>query len=362
MGINLFNNPDLTFKSRVPEGKTGWQSPSNIALVKYWGKKPVQIPRNPSVSFTLKESFTETVVEYGPVSCKKKVTFYLDGKINEGFEKKIDTYFKSIEPVFPFLKQLDITIRSKNTFPHSAGIASSASGMSALALCLCTIEQNHFGTLENKAEFFQKASYIARLGSGSAARSLYAGLVSWGKIEEDAKTSNLWGTRQSEKVHSDFLSFHDTILIVDAGQKKVSSRVGHSLMKTNPYAKARFRQAGNNIAQLLSAMQQGDMEQFISITESEALTLHAMMMTSNPYFLLMKPNTLQIIERVFDYRKSTGIPVCFTLDAGPNVHLLYPAKVRAEVSSFIQAELKQFVYQSMIIEDRVGNGPEKIDL
>jgi diphosphomevalonate decarboxylase len=360
VSITTYNNSALTFNGKIPEGKVAWQSPSNIALVKYWGKKEVQIPCNPSISFTLKESYTETVVEYKPTSDKSKVQFSLDGKINDQFGDKISNYFNSIEPVFPFIKQLDFTIHSKNTFPHSAGIASSASGMSALALCLCSIEKENFNTFDTENSFFQKASFLARLGSGSAARSLYSGMVSWGTIEGNKETSNLWGTAQNKNIHPDFLTFHDSILIVDAGQKKVSSRIGHGLMNNNPYAETRFKQAQSNIKELLVALKTGNMEKFINITESEALTLHAMMMTSNPYYLLMKPNTLQIIERVFDYRKSTGIPIAFTLDAGPNIHLLYPAKVRSEVSSFIQAELKQFTHQSMIIEDKVGNGPVKL--
>ncbi len=362
MSTAPYNNPGLTFNGNIPEGMVGWQSPSNIALVKYWGKKEVQIPCNPSISFTLKASYTETVVEYCQASGKKRVTFYLDGKLNEDFGKKIDTYFKSIESVFPFVKQLDFTIRSKNTFPHSAGIASSASGMSALALCLCSIEKEHFGFEDNEEAFFRKASYLARLGSGSAARSLFGGLVSWGKIDGDNNSSDLWGIQRLKEVHPDFLSFHDDIIIVDASQKKVSSRVGHGLMKSNPYAAERFKQAQSNVAKLMAAMKTGDIETFINITESEALTLHAMMMTSNPYYLLLKPNTLQIIERVREYRQTTGIPVSFTLDAGPNIHLLYPDKVQADVKDLMDSELKQFAFNEMIINDRVGEGPVRVSI
>ena len=357
----MYNNPKLIFEQSVPQGKVSWRSPSNIALVKYWGKKPVQIPLNPSISFTLSESNTETTVEYSPaVNGEMSVQFLLEGKPNEQFAEKIQAYFKGLDAVFPFLKQLKFTIRSSNTFPHSAGIASSASGMSALALCLCSIEQEHFGGLDSEAAFFQKASYLARLGSGSACRSLYGGLVSWGKVDGREETSDLWGTQQVKEVHPDFLTFKDSILIVDAAQKKVSSRVGHGLMNSNPFSSARFEQAQTNIMRLMEALKAGDMDAFINITESEALTLHAMMMTSNPYYLLMKPNTLNIIERIFDFRKSSGIPVCFTLDAGPNIHLLYPDKVIAEVNAFIDGELKPFLHQGRVIADRVGEGPEKL--
>jgi len=362
VSTTTYNNPDLIFSGKIPEGIVGWQSPSNIALVKYWGKKGVQIPCNPSISFTLNASYTETVVEYHPTANKKWVTFYLDRKINEGFEKKIEAYFETIEPIFSFIKQLDFTIRSKNTFPHSAGIASSASGMSALALCLCSIEKEHFGIEGSDQDFFKKASYVARLGSGSAARSLFGGVVSWGQIDGNHNSSDLWGTQQVKDIHPDFLSYHDSIIIVDAAQKKVSSRVGHGLMNSNPFAAKRFKQAQSNIIRLIKAMKDGDIETFINITESEALTLHAMMMTSNPYYLLLKPNTLQITERVFEYRERTGIPVSFTLDAGPNIHLLYPNRVRSEVKAWIDSELKQFAFNEMIIEDEVGEGPVRLSI
>jgi diphosphomevalonate decarboxylase len=357
----MYKNPNLLFNQSVPQGKVNWRSPSNIALIKYWGKKAVQIPLNPSISFTLSESFTETTVEYSPLKAgEADVQFFLEEEFNASFGEKISTYFQSLDSIFPFLKQLKFTIRSSNTFPHSAGIASSASGMSALALCLCSIEQEHFGGLESKEDFFQKASYLARLGSGSACRSLYGGLVSWGKVEDREETSYLWGTQQNNDVHPDFLSFNDSILIVDAAQKKVSSRIGHGLMNNNPFSAARFEQAQANILRLMEVLKAGDMDAFINITESEALTLHAMMMTSNPYYLLMKPNTLNIIERIFDFRKSTGTPVCFTLDAGPNIHLLYPENVSTEVNAFIDSELKPFLHQGRVIADRVGAGPEKL--
>ncbi len=363
MATNLFHNPRLKFTGKVPSGKVGWQSPSNIALVKYWGKKAVQIPCNPSLSFTLSRSITKTTVHYKPASAKKgMLRFFLDEKEHVKFAEKIKIWFNSIEPLFPFIAQLDFTIHSKNTFPHSAGIASSASGMSALALCLCSIEEEFFGFNGSRDDFLKKASYIARLGSGSAARSLFGGLVSWGETESVSNSSDLWATPQSENIHPDFLSFHDSIIIVDAAEKKVSSRVGHSLMNSNPFAAERFNQAHQNIKALLNAMKTGDMKTFIRITESEALTLHAMMMTSNPYYLLLKPNTLQIIEQVFQYREKSGIPVAFTLDAGPNIHLLYPESVKNEVTSFINSSLKKFAFNAMVIKDYVGKGPEKSEI
>lgn len=358
----MYDNPKLKFKKLPDFKEIKWKSPSNIALVKYWGKKPVQIPMNPSVSFTLQKSATTTKMNIRPVQNKEtRINFYLGKEKNELFAEKTLDFFNSISYIFPFIKQLDFEIKSENSFPHSAGIASSASGMSALALCLCDIERTYFNTLQTEDEFYQKASYVARLGSGSAARSIFGGAVLWGEIPYIPESSDFYGLSLKERLHDEFKNYQDTILIVDAGQKKVSSRVGHSLMKTNPFASQRFEQAKTNTENIIKVLETGDIETFIKITESEALTLHAMMMTSTPYFLLIKANTLQIIEKLWEYRLETGIPLSFTLDAGPNVHLLYPQQYKKEIKDFISSELKKYLQSPGKIYDCVGTGPEKLN-
>jgi len=107
-------------------------------------------------------------------------------------------------------------------------------------------------------------------------------------------------------------------------------------------------------------LENGDVAEFIKIVESEALTLHAMMMTSMPYYILMKPNTLEIINSIWKYRNATGIPVCFTLDAGANVHVLYPQNVKEKVLEFITKELIGYCENSQYICDEIGTGSERI--
>ena len=107
-------------------------------------------------------------------------------------------------------------------------------------------------------------------------------------------------------------------------------------------------------------MKSEDLDGFVEIVESEALSLHAMMMTSNPYFILFKPNTLSIIEKIWDLRKNNKIPICFTLDAGANVHLLYPFEFKNIVKIFIEDELKEFCQNGQYILDYVGVGAKKI--
>lgn len=356
-----YNNPNLVFTD-IPTGKAGWCSPSNIALIKYWGKKEIQIPSNASLSFTLSKSQTETIIKFSPsLNNQCNIDFYFDGIPNRKFAEKTSVFFNKIIDIFPFIKQLNFSIYSKNTFPHSAGIASSASGMSAIALALCDIENQYFNTYSTEEEFYQKASFIARLGSGSACRSVYGGLVSWGRIESLEHSSDLWGSNISFDVNPIFKDYHDSILIVDSGEKKVSSTVGHGLMNTNPFFESRLQQARTNIAKLVDVLKSGDIIEFIRIVESEALTLHAMMMTSSPYYLLMKPDTISIINKIWEFRNETNVPVCFTLDAGPNIHLLYPHDYRDQVQSFINSTLSKFT-QGNVINDFVGNGAEKLSL
>jgi len=100
----------------------------------------------------------------------------------------------------------------------------------------------------------------------------------------------------------------------------------------------------------------------MEIVESEALTLHAMMMSSNPYFILMKPNTLEIINKIWDFREKTGLPVCFTLDAGANVHVLYPEKDAKKVFEFIKNELVAYCENEQYLCDRIGDGAKELTI
>jgi len=343
----------------LPEGKVSWESPSNIALVKYWGKKSEQLPANPSISFTLNNCKTTTTLTY---STAEKLSFevYVDGKREESFEPKIKTFFDRISEFSSFINKYQFRIDTSNSFPHSSGIASSASGLSALALCICSIEQN-INPEFNKDNFINKASFLARLGSGSACRSLFPKMASWGKHEEFEDSSDFIGT-QYNAVHSVFSTYQDTILLVDKGQKQVSSTVGHGLMHNHPFSDARFTQANSNLSKLKSVLQLGDLIEFNKIVETEALTLHAMMMSSDPYFLLVRPNTIAIIEKVWAFRDKHQLNMTITLDAGANVHLLYPEAQKQAVIDFIKSELVVFCENGAYICDSVGLGPKQLSL
>ncbi|WKK66226.1 diphosphomevalonate/mevalonate 3,5-bisphosphate decarboxylase family protein [Lutimonas zeaxanthinifaciens] len=351
----IFN---LSSEDTKASGSVTWQSPSNIALIKYWGKTDPQIPKNVSVSFTLSNCNTQTTVRYSPkMSSSDGFDFkvFFDEKENQNFRPKIEQFFERVVEYVPFIRNFQFEIHTENSFPHSSGIASSASGMSALALCLMSIQKSIDPQL-SESEFNQKASFLARLGSGSAARSIEGPVVVWGQHPSVYKSNDLYGTKYSGEIHDVFTSFHDTILLVDKGEKKVSSTLGHKLMLGHPFAESRFEQAKDNMSRLIAILKNGELDSFIDVVEREALSLHAMMMTSDPYFILMKPNTLEIINRIWNFRKLSGFHICFTLDAGANVHVLYPDKDKNAAVEFIKKELVSFCQNGQFIEDTVGNG------
>ena len=347
----------------VKKGSFQWSAPSNIALVKYWGKKENQIPANPSISFTLKNCKTITTLAFEPkqsVSENFSFDLFLDGKSKEDFKPKMLKFFERVEIYLPFLKDFHFTISTENTFPHSSGIASSASGMAAMAVNLMSIEKL-FNPEMTENYFWQKASFLARLGSGSACRSVKGSVVVWGENASIENSSDLFGVPFSQPIHQNFKNYQDTILLVDKGEKVVSSTVGHELMHNHPFATQRFSQAHENLAQMKQILTEGNLEKFVSLVESEALTLHSMMMTSMPYFILMKPNTLEIINKIWKFRQQTDIQVCFTLDAGANVHVLYPENVKDEVLQFIKNELIGYCQNQQYICDEIGHGVEQLN-
>lgn len=346
-------NKDLSASA----GAIKWSCPSNIAIVKYWGKRPIQLPRNPSLSLTLSKALTRTEVNYNyDPSTTGDVSFLFEGKEHPAFHLRINEYLRKLYVHLPWLEHTSMLIKSENTFPHSSGIASSASAMGALASCLVSMEEEITGTgVENPKNL---ASFLARLGSGSASRSLYPGFALWGRSSAWAGSSDEFAIPVSGIQHS-FVGMHDSILIVDPGEKTVSSSAGHALMEENPYAPIRFKQAIKNISELKQILTDGSWPRFIDLMEEEALSLHAMMLSSKPGYLLMLPDTLEIIRKVRAFRLDTGFHLGFTLDAGPNVHLIYDDAHIKAVRRFITSDLVQHCKNQQVIHDEIGKGPEK---
>lgn len=335
------------------EFKSSWKSPSNIAFVKYWGKRSEQIPCNPSISMTLDKCCTTTkLVAYPRRNQNMLHSFTLEGQSKPEFSSRVEKFLFRLSEDYPVLKNYYFEIDSSNSFPHSSGIASSASAFSALSLCVVDF-LNHLNLL--KGEFFEVASYISRLGSGSACRSIYGSYSLWGE-------SMTMGSNQLAmplEVADFWKELRDTIILVDESEKSVSSSAGHALMQNHPFASVRFKQAKANTEKLIHLLRSDDMTnnqvyEFGSLIEEEAMSLHAMMMTSSPSYILLRAKTIEIIDKLKKWRKQEKLAVFFTLDAGPNIHLLYFSKDKNKVDEFVSSlELKT-------IEDKLGDGPRRL--
>ncbi len=325
--------------------ETSWRSPSNIAFVKYWGKKGHQLPANPSLSMTLKNCFTETRLSFSVGTSHPGVELFLNGLRQEKFAAKIEAYLRSLESL-SWLAKVHVRIDTHNTFPHGTGIASSASGLSAFALGLTDYLFHLSGV---KVDFFRTASYLSRLASGSASRSVYGGFVSWGD-ESDFYASSI-------PVHPELAHLRDSVLVVSGDEKTVSSTAGHGRMSEHPYASARFAQARTNYHRTRAALTAGDLSEVGAVLESEALSLHAMMLTAPSAFTLLKPKTLAAIDMIWAFRRETQLPLYFTLDAGPNLHLIYPESSQHKIRTFISHELAPLA--ESVIDDECGEGPVK---
>lgn len=322
------------FLMKEIQGTIGYSSPSNIALVKYWGKHGFQVPMNPSLSMTLENCRSNTRVHYHTgVEQGGLEQVLFNGQESSDLQSKLGSWLEHISVFLPWLPTTRLRVETVNNFPHAAGIASSASGMSALAMCIAGIAR-HLGQLP-ESHPWAFTGHMARLGSGSACRSLQGPYMLWGQTHALENASDEYAV-VVDQVHPLFQHLHDTIIVVDQQPKAVSSRAGHGLMDMHPYRSARISQAHYNLDRLLQAMYSGDWPVFESVVENEALSLHALMMSSEQGPLLWKGSTVEWMHYLRAIRRELQIPMAFTLDAGANLHLLYPDEARHQVLDLLQ--------------------------
>jgi diphosphomevalonate decarboxylase len=200
-------------------------------------------------------------------------------------------------------------VMTENNFPSGAGIASSASAFAALALAGSAAAGLSLGERE--------LSRLARRGSGSAARSVPAGFVEWqaGTSDEDSYAYSI-----AEPGH---WSLVDCVAIVSASHKKTGSTEGHSIAPTSPLQAARVADAPRRLEICRDSLLNCDFDAFASIVELDSDMMHSVMMTSTPALHYWKPASMEVMNRVRAWR-AEGLPVCYTVDAGPNIHVLCP--------------------------------------
>ncbi len=335
--------------------QTTWSAPSNIALIKYWGKKEFQYPLNPSLSFSLKNCFSKTSLQIQEKD-ELNVIYYFDNEINTKFQNRVYKFIKMLASEYPQLENKEYIFNSTNTFPHSTGIASSASSFASIALCL-----NDFLSKldESGSSFsFEKSSEFARKASGSASRSLYKNYSVWGNTDILSEANNDFAVEYMD-FHPNFGQLYDTVLIVGNNPKKISSSDGHEEFSQSLYKETRIKSANNNFNNLIYALKTGDKKTFSKIIIDEAHSLHAMMMLSPKPYMLMKPNTIAVINLIEDLRENFP-EISYTMDAGPNIHLIYFPEHLEIVKKFTE-KLKEMNLVINFIDDKIGNGPVKYE-
>ncbi len=320
---------DRTFQAIAEAG-------ANIALTKYWGNADPQrrIPANDSISITLDRTRTVTMVAFRPDLPEDEIL--VDGRrlvspAGERVSRHLDL-FRERAGV-----RWRARVVSENNFPAGAGIAASASGFAALTLACATALKLDLSLHE--------LSCLARRGSGSAARSIFGGfvLLHTAQRDEDAFAEPLYDP--------DWWEIWDLIAIVSRAEKAVSSGEGHGLAQTSPLHTARVARVAELNRQLLDALACRDFAALGEAAEQDALMMHAVMMTSRPSLLYWLPETVALMHWVQSRRRG-GIPVYFTIDAGPNVHVL----TLPPYHEILQRELQTLPGVQEVIPCRPGPG------
>ncbi|WP_322802291.1 diphosphomevalonate decarboxylase [Thermoflexus sp.] len=296
------------------------QAHPNIAFIKYWGNRDdrLRLPANPSLSMNLGALRTVTTVtfleEEGPD------VLILNGIRVEGPARdRVEAFLNHVRGMAGLRGQA--VVESSTDIPAGVGLASSAAAFAALAVAAAAA----LGLDLSEREL----SILARLGSGSACRSVPPGFVEWvaGDRHEDSYAYSI--------APPEHWALWDVIAIVSEQHKAVSSSEGHRRAATSPLHALRVATASERVARCREAIQQRDFESLVEIVETDAIWMHAVMMTSRPPLFYWEPATITVLQAVRRWREE-GLPVAFTLDAGPNVHVLCPGEVAPEVAQRLE--------------------------
>lgn len=289
----------------------------NIAFIKYWGNRDsaLRLPTNGSISMNLAGLHSKTSVSFSADLAADSLT--LNGSLTSGaalerVTRFIDLFRQKSE------KNLHAQVISANNFPTGAGIASSASAFAALAVAA----DKALGLNLSQREL----SHLARRGSGSACRSIPAGFVEWrmGTGDADSFAETIASPEHWELI--------DLVAVVRLAHKTTGSSEGHQLAETSPLNSARVAGAPDRLSVCRQAILDRDFDTFARVVELDSTLMHAVMMTSTPPLFYWEPATVRLLKLVMEWRKE-GLPICATVDAGPNVHVICLGSAADEVSS-----------------------------
>ena len=326
-------------------------APSNIALIKYWGRDDEELkwPSNDSLSMTLSKART---VSQARIVEEKDHLLLLNGERKDRFQdKKVFTFLDLLKtqlaPAMPSHQNFEIV--TKNSFPTGCGLASSASGFAALTLAVVAAVMGEQRARQMFADEKGRArlAHLARLGSGSATRSLYGGFVEWQRGESpDAQVV----VPLYEKAH---WPLYDTVVLFSKTQKEVSSSKAHKLAPTSPLFAPRLGGLKERQQRMRQALAARDLDLLGREMEEECLEMHAVMMTSTPPVHYFGHEVASFLRWLRELRAQKGVRAYFTMDAGPNVHILSEACDLDRLHRALQVRLPDV----SLFVDQVGSGP-----
>lgn len=341
--------------------------PSNIAFLKYWGKndEASQWPANDSLSMTLDKALTATKARIASKGAKLG-TAPSDSLTIGGLplDPQVDRHHKG----FVHLGRLrhltgfsePLQIETFNTFPSDCGIASSASGLGALTLAALGAWTGAVSLedLESKGFCRNRLASLARLGSGSACRSLWGGFVAW-EASAHQNTQRVYPVAIDKR-----FQLADLIVVLSKAHKSVSSTGGHRSAWSSPLFAPRLAIHSQRYRHMHLALERQDLDQIGTIIEQEALEMHSVMMTAQPPALYWTDETSRLIAWIRAERLAGRLPAWFTIDAGPNVHVICALQDRAFVESKLLDRYRNLTNNLVnksdsveILSDQTGSGP-----
>jgi diphosphomevalonate decarboxylase len=301
----------------MPDPKATAIAHPNIAFIKYWGNRDdaLRLPANPSLSMNLGDLYTTTTVAFDKTL--ERDEFVIDDRpAGEAAFARVSGHLDLVRRRAG--TKAHARVVSRNNFPAGAGIASSASGFAALTVAACAAAGLELAEPELSA--------LARRGSGSASRSVPGGYTEWLMGRGNATSF------ARSVAPPDHWDLRDVVVVVSREHKTVGSSRGHGLAAGSPLHKARVAAAPDMLAACKRALLARDLESMGTLIEQDAVLMHAVMMSSRPPLYYWTPATMAVIQAAQVWR-AAGIPVFFTIDAGPNVHLICQAAHVAEVEA-----------------------------
>ncbi len=312
------------------------QSFPNIAFIKYWGNRheDLRLPAADSLSMTLNSPHVKVTIDHSPELDIH--SFEVDGKEKDMTMQALTRIKKHLDLTKQYLANLgspdliphSVSLHIHSVIPPSIGLASSAAVFSCLA-------EAYAGLVKVKRELTrEQISIIARMGSGSAARSVYGGYSALQAGQGDSMDA----AKAVQIAPETHWMLYDIIMMPSDQEKKYGSTEGHSFANSSPLFANRLSQMPRRQQMCVEAIQNKDFEKLQAVSEEDALDMHEVMRTSTPELHYLTQDSLRIIDAIQSYRKTKHLPVLYTMDAGPTVHLICTEEAKDEVLHFAHEE------------------------